>query len=278
MFLFYTDSVLRFFRTLPVYRGIHMIAHLPVPLEKKLTRAVSQCSIAWKLIEEGDRIMVGFSGGKDSLLLIHLLSAIQRIVPFSFKIGVFHLNQSAPEFPAKEVLERLRAEGYEVWSEDLNTEEILSQKVKPGESPCGLCSRLRRGILYTQATLHGYHKIALGHHRDDAIETLLMNMFFNGQLKSMPARLLADNGTNVVIRPMLYIPEALLIEATQYLDIPVTHQTFCTRGACGQRYEMKQLLSQIEKRNPNAKGSLLRALHHVVPSHLLDPTVGKVEG
>ncbi|MBQ8036730.1 MAG: tRNA 2-thiocytidine(32) synthetase TtcA [Proteobacteria bacterium] len=247
-----------------------MIAELPIPLQKKLTRLVSQCSIAWQLIEPDDRIMVAFSGGKDSLLLIHLLESVRRIVPFKFDIGVFHLNQSAPDFPAQQALLALQNEGLHVWHEDLDTASILSEKIPPGDSPCGLCSRLRRGIIYTQATTNRYIKIALGHHRDDAIETFLMNAMFNGQLKSMPAKLLADNAVNVVIRPMLYIPEDLLIEAQKYLTIPVSEQTFCTRGRSGERFETKQLLKELERKNPNAKGSLMRALHNVVPSHLLD--------
>lgn len=252
-----------------------MIAHLPIPLQKKMTRLVSQCSIAWQLIEPDDRIMVAFSGGKDSILLIHLLESIRRIVPFHFDIGVFHLNQSAPEFPARDVLERIRAEGFEVWSEDLETAALLKEKVPQGDSPCGLCSRLRRGIIYTQAQQHHYNKIALGHHRDDAIETFMMNAMFNGQIKSMPPKLIADNGINTVIRPLLYMPESLLIEASNYLDIPITKQTFCTRERRGERYETKQMLAEMEKRNPNLKGSLMRALHQVVASHLLDPKLKK---
>lgn len=250
-----------------------MIADLPVQLQKKLTRHVSQCSIAWQLIEPNDRIMVAFSGGKDSILLIHLLESIRRIVPFHFKIGVFHLNQSAPDFPAQKALEQISAEGFEVWHEDLETASILAAKVSANESPCGLCSRLRRGIIYTQATKHGYNKTALGHHRDDAIETFMMNALFNGQIKSMPPKLIADNGHNVIIRPLLYVPEEWLIEASQYLNVEVTKQTFCTRGHSGQRYETKKLLAELESRNPNAKGSLMTALHHVVGSHLLDKSL-----
>lgn len=250
-----------------------MIAQLPIQLQKKLTRLVSQCSIEWKLIEPEDRIMVAFSGGKDSLLLIQLLDFIQRIVPFKFEIGIFHLNQSAPDFPAQSALKRLENEGYHVWSEDLNTASILAEKVPPNDSPCGLCSRLRRGIIYTQATRCGYNKIALGHHRDDALETFMMNVLYHGQLKSMPPKLLADNGINTIIRPMLYIPETLLIEASQYLEIPVSEQTFCTRGMSGERYETKQLLTMLEQKNPNAKGSMMRALHNVIPSHLLDERI-----
>ena len=247
-----------------------MIAELPIPLQKKLTRYVSQCSVAHRLIEPGDRIMVAFSGGKDSIMLIHLLESVRRIVPFKFEIGVFHLNQSAPDFPAREALKIVAAEGYEVWWEDLDMANILKLKVPEGDSPCGLCSRLRRGIVYTQATRHGYNKIALGHHSDDAVETLMMNLMFHGQIKSMPARLLADNGVNVVIRPMLYVPEELLVEGAQYLKVPISEQTFCTRGHAGERYKTKQLLAELERTNPNLKGSMMRALHHVLPSHLLD--------
>ena len=254
-----------------------MLAKLPIPLQKKLTRMVSQCSIAWHLIEPNDRIMVAFSGGKDSILLIHLLDSIRRIVPFPFEIGVFHLNQSAPEFPAEDALRRIQAEGFDVWSESLETKKILQEKVPPQDSPCGLCSRLRRGIIYTQAQKHGFNKIALGHHRDDAIETLMMNLLFNGQIKSMPAILTADNGVSVVIRPMLYVPESLLIEASQYLEVPITDQTFCTRGHSGERYQTKQLLAQLEAKNPNTKGSIMRALHNVIPSHLLDETITRIK-
>lgn len=250
-----------------------MIAHLPIPLQKRLTRRVSQCSIEWNLIEPGDRIMVAFSGGKDSILLIHLLESIRRIVPFDFHIGVFHLNQSAPDFPARDVLQKIADEGFTVWHEDLETAHILQQKIADNESPCGLCSRLRRGIIYTQADKHAYNKIALGHHRDDAIETFMMNALFNGKIKSMPPILTADNGKNIIIRPLLYIPEEWLIDAAQYLDIPITEQTFCTRGHSGQRYETKKLLADLERRNPNAKGSLMTALHHVVTSHLLDKSL-----
>lgn len=252
-----------------------MIAKLPVPLQKKLTRLVSQCSIQWKLIEPDDRIMVAFSGGKDSLLLIHLLDSIQKIVPFNFEIGVFHLNQSAPDFPAQKALEKIESEGFYVWHENLETANILAQKVPENDSPCGLCSRLRRGIIYTQATQNGYNKIALGHHRDDALETFMMNVLYHGQIKSMPPILLADNGVNTIIRPMLYIPESLLIDASQYLEIPISEQTFCTRGMSGERYETKQLLAMLEQKNPNAKGSMMRALHNVIPSHLLDEKLKK---
>jgi tRNA 2-thiocytidine biosynthesis protein TtcA len=246
------------------------IATLPIPLHKKIARSISRCTIPWQLIEEHDRILIGFSGGKDSLLLIHFLDYIRRIAPVQFEIGIFHLNPNAPQFPAQSALLQLQERGFHVWHETIDMSSILAQKIQPGDSPCGLCSRLRRGILYTQAQKNGYNKIALGHHRDDAIETLLMNLLYCGQTKSMPPKLLADNGMTTVIRPFLYTPEAWLIEASQYLDIPVTKMPFCTREHTGARYETKQLLAQLEKTNPKVKGNLLHALHHVVPDHLLD--------
>ena len=246
------------------------VARLPFKLHKKIARAVSQCTIPWNLIEDNDRILIALSGGKDSLLLIHFLDYIRRIAPVSFEIGIFHLNPNAPQFPAQNALQRLSDLGFTVWHEDLDMSSILAQKIAPGDSPCGLCSRLRRGILYTQAQKMGYNKIALGHHRADAIETLLMNVLYNGQIKSMPPKLLADNGMTTVIRPFLYTPEDWLIEASSYLEIPITKLPFCTREHTGARYETKQLLARLEAANPKVKGNLLHALHHVVPDHLLD--------
>ncbi|MCL2326007.1 MAG: tRNA 2-thiocytidine(32) synthetase TtcA [Proteobacteria bacterium] len=247
-----------------------MIAQVPPHLQKKISKTVAQCAIPWQLFETGDRILIAFSGGKDSLLLIHFIESLRRVAPIHFDIGVFHLNQSAPDFPASHVLTQIASMGYHVWHEDLDTASILAQTVPEDESPCGLCSRLRRGILYTQAIKHGYNKIALGHHRDDAIETFLMNALYSGQIKSMPPKLLADNGIVTIIRPLIYTPEAWLIDAAQYLNVPITEQTFCTRGHAGMRYETKKLLAGLEANNPKIKGNLLRALHNVVPSHLFD--------
>ena len=162
------------------------IASIPENLEKKIQRMVSQCAVPWGLIEDGDRVMIGFSGGKDSLLLIHFLDAVRRVAPVKFELGVFHLNPCAPQFPARDVLETLRNMGFHVWHEDIDMANVLKEKIAPGDSPCGLCSRLRRGILYTQAQKNGYNKVALGHHRDDAIETFLMNAMYSGIIKAMP--------------------------------------------------------------------------------------------
>ncbi len=246
------------------------IATLSPQLHKKIAKAMSQCTIPWQLIEEGDRIMVGFSGGKDSLLLIYFLDYVRRIAPIHFELGVFHLNPSAPLFPAEPVLKALSDMGFHVWHEDIDMAHVLAEKVPSGDSPCGLCSRLRRGILYTQAQKNGYNKVALGHHRDDAIETFMMNAMYSGQIKSMPPKLLADNGVTTVIRPFLYTPEALLIEASKGLNLPITKMPFCTREHTGARYETKQLLARLETDNPKIKGNLMHALHHVVPDHLLD--------
>ncbi|MFA5624087.1 MAG: ATP-binding protein [Bradymonadales bacterium] len=247
-----------------------VIANIPHSLHKKIARHIANCSKEWGLIEEGDRIMLAYSGGKDSLLLLHFMRHIQSVVPFSFEIGVFHLNQSYPDFPAKDVLEELKTEGFRVDYEMLAMSDILAEKIPANESPCGLCSRLRRGILYTQAQNLSYNKIALGHHRDDAIETLLMNALYAGRLKSMPAKLVSDDKRNIIIRPMLYVPERLLIEASQSLSIPLIEASFCTRARSGQRSEIKTLLNHLEALNPKVRGNLLAALRNVSPSHLLD--------
>ena len=250
-----------------------MFFELPAPLQKKLTKHVSECSLKWHLIEENDRILIGYSGGKDSLLLIHCLDHIQRVAPVHFHFAIFHLNASDPDFPAREALDMLARRGIEVHCEHINMAEILAEKIKEGDSPCYLCSRLRRGILYTQATRLGFNKIALGHHRDDAIETLLMSALYAGQLKAMPARLTSDDGNHIIIRPLLYTPEEYLIEAAQYVDIPIVDQTFCHRGPDGQRAATKALLQTLSAQNPKIKGNLMAALHNVIPSHLLDKKI-----
>lgn len=254
-----------------------MITALPQNLLKKITRLIAQCSKDWDLIEPHDRIMVAYSGGKDSALLVYFLSHIQTVVPFDFSFEIFHLNQSYPDFPARGALDFWQARGIAVHSQDLAMKQILEEKIAPEQSPCGLCSRLRRGILYTQAQRMGFNKIALGHHRDDSIETLLMNALYAGTLKAMPAKLVSDDKMNTIIRPMLYVPESLLIDAAQALQISTVKATFCTREHSGQRAQTKALLDSLEALNPKVRGNLLAALHHVVPSHLLDKTLLKAE-
>lgn len=246
------------------------IASLPDNLQKKIARAIAHCTLPWNLIEDGDRIMIALSGGKDSLLLIHFLENIRRIAPVRFELGIFHLNPCAPDFPAKDVLNRLSRMGFYTWFEHIDMARVLDEKIPTGDSPCPLCSRLRRGILYTQAQKNGYNKIALGHHRDDAVETFLMNALYSGSIKAMPPKLLADNGMTTVIRPLLYTPESWLRDAAAYLNLPITKMPFCTREKSGARYDTKQLLTLLESQNPKLKGNIFHALQHVVPSHLLD--------
>jgi len=254
------------------------VGHLPASLERKIGRLVGTCVEDFRLIAEGDRVLVGFSGGKDSWVLLHFMERMQRVAPVRFTWAVFHLNQSQPDFPAAEALETLRGRGYEVHVEHQDTASILAEKLEPGHSPCSLCSRLRRGILYTQAQRLGANKIALGHHREDAIETLLLNLFYAGQIKAMPAYLDADDGRNTVIRPLLYVPESLLITAARLLEVEIVDRNFCGQGPERKRAAIKAWLAQLEADNPKVKGNLLGALQRVVPSHLLDPKLWPVPG
>lgn len=238
-------------------------------LELKLARLVGRCVEDWQLIAEGDRILVGVSGGKDSLTLLHLLRRMQRIAPVKFELLAFHLNTDSPDFPTRPVVDWLERIGQPYVLEDLALMPILESKQHLGDNPCFLCSRLRRGILYTQAVKHGCHSIALGHHRDDTIETLLLNLFYAGQIKAMPAKLRSDDGRNTVIRPMLYVPEAMLREAAIALELPVVASGPCKLLKDGKRARVKALLDALEADNPKVRGNLLAALGSIVPSHLL---------
>ncbi len=250
---------------------------LPNGLEKKIARKIARLVIDQGLIEAGDRVLVAFSGGKDSYALCHFLAYLHRVAPISFDLGVFHLNASYPAAPYLQAIEGLRACGFDVWVEDIDMTAALAQTTAKGESPCPLCSRLRRGIIYTQATKRGYNKVALGHHREDTNETLLLNVLFAGQMKAMPAKLLADNNEQTVIRPMLHVSEELIVEATRYLALPIVQSTFCTRESEGMRYRVKKWLAEMAKENPKIHGNILHALGNVVPSHLLDKHLYKDE-
>lgn len=239
-------------------------------LERKLAHLIGQCVEQWRLIEEGDRILVGISGGKDSYTLLDMLRRMQRIAPVRFELLAFHLDQGHPAFPTERLRAYLEALDVEYVIHHQDTYSIVLDKLQPGKTTCSLCSRLRRGILYNQAVELGCNKIALGHHRDDAIETLLLNVFYSGQLKAMPAKLHSDDGRNTVIRPMLTVPESLIIEYSRQAAYPIMPCTLCSRQPDLKRDAMKRLLNTLEADNNNVRGNMLAALSNVVPSHLLD--------
>jgi tRNA 2-thiocytidine biosynthesis protein TtcA len=244
-------------------------------LERSLLGHVGRAIKDWDLIEDGDRIMVGLSGGKDSYTLMHLLDVLRRRAPIEFSLIGVNLDQGHPGFEGHRIEGWLRDRGFEHRMLKEDTYSIVLDKIPEGKTYCPLCSRLRRGILYDAAVDLGCGKIALGHHRDDAIETLLLNLFFAGQLKAMPARLRSDDGRNIVIRPLLYAPEEEIAEFAELMQFPLIPCDLCGSQENLQRKQIKKLLGSLEEQHPNLKASILNALTNVRPTHLLDPRLEK---
>lgn len=239
-------------------------------IELKLARKVAEAIQDWQLIEPDDRIMVCMSGGKDSWAMLHLLLRAQRISPVPFTLFGFHLDQGHPGFPTYKIKDALEALGVEYVIHKQDTYSIVKEKLQPGQTTCSLCSRLRRGILYNQAVELKATKIALGHHRDDMIETLLLNIFYTGQLKSMPPKLFSDDRRNTVIRPLAYCPEEWIVEYAAEKAFPLIPCTLCSTQDNLQRDAMKRLLDDLSIINPNVRGSAGAALRNIIPTHLLD--------
>lgn len=239
-------------------------------LETKIGRLMGNAVGAYNLIEEGDRIMVGISGGKDSYTLLHMLIRMRRVAPIDFELVPFHLEQGQPGFQHERVRAHLESVGLPFHIHHEDTYSIVVDKLKPGQTTCSLCSRLRRGILYKHAVELGCTKIALGHHRDDAIETLLLNIFYSGQIKAMPPKLVSDDRRNTVIRPMITVPEKHIVAFSQAMAFPIVPCTLCSRQPNLKRDAMTRLLDSLEADNPNVRGNLAAALGNVVPSHLHD--------
>ena len=222
------------------------------------------------MTESGDRVMVCLSGGKDSYVMLDLLRHLQSVAPIQFELVAVNLDQKQPGFPEHvlpQYLESIQVE-YKIVQED--TYSIVKQKIPEGQTTCGLCSRLRRGILYKTADSLGATKIALGHHADDLLETLLLNLFHGGSIKTMPAKLHADNGRSVVIRPLAYCRENAIEAFAQAMNYPIIPCTLCGSQPNLQRQSMKALLADWEKNDPSRISSMLTALRNVKPSHMLD--------
>jgi tRNA 2-thiocytidine biosynthesis protein TtcA len=239
-------------------------------LEKRLLREMGRAIQDFELINEGDRIMVAVSGGKDSLSLLSLLSTLQQRAPVRFSLVAVNLDQGQPEFPADRLKAHFESLGVEHRMIREDTFSVVKKMAEPGQTYCFLCARFRRGILYRVAIELCFNKIALGHHREDLIETLLLSAFFSGALKSMPPKLLADDGRNVIIRPLAYCSEENLRAFAEERELPVVPCGICSTQDNQQRRKVKELLAQLEKEHPAVKGNLLSALSNVVPSHLLD--------
>jgi tRNA 2-thiocytidine biosynthesis protein TtcA len=239
-------------------------------LEKRLCRLVGQAIGDYNMIEEGDRVMVCLSGGKDSYALLDILMKLQQRAPVRFELVAVNLDQKQPGFPAEVLPNYLSKLGIPFHIETQDTYSVVKKVIPEGKTMCSLCSRLRRGILYRVARELGCNKIALGHHRDDILQTLLLNMFFGAKLKGMPAKLVSDNGEFMVIRPLAYVAEKDLIRWAQVREFPIIPCTLCGSQENLQRQNMKEMLKDWEKRFPGRVDNMLTALQNVVPSHLMD--------
>jgi tRNA 2-thiocytidine biosynthesis protein TtcA len=239
-------------------------------LERRLLRDTARAIEDFALVEPGDRILVAVSGGKDSYALLHLLSRLRERAPIHFDLVAVNLDQGHPGFPAHVLEAHFKAVGvpYRMLRED--TISIVRRVVPEGGTYCSACSRLRRGILYNAAVEMGCNKIALGHHRDDLIETLLMSALYSGRLKTMPVRLRSDDGRNVVIRPLAYAAEEDIAAFATAMRFPVVPCGLCGSQPNLMRKRVKALLADLSAENAAVKGNLMSALSRVVPSHLLD--------
>jgi tRNA 2-thiocytidine biosynthesis protein TtcA len=242
----------------------------PDALERLLLRSVGRAIADFGLIEPGDRILVAVSGGKDSYTLLTLLQALARKAPIRFDLVAVHLDQGHPGYDGEPLRRFLASSGVEhrILRED--TYAIVTDKIPEGKTYCSLCSRLRRGILYRVASELRCNKIALGHHRDDALETVLLNLFFGGKLAAMPARLVSDDGAHVVIRPLIYCAEQTIARFAESRAFPILPCNLCGSQSEAQRKQMKALLARMEADHPHLRNTMLAALGNVVPTHLLD--------
>ena len=241
-----------------------------VKLEKKLRRNVGQAIAQYNMIEDGDKVMVCLSGGKDSYAMLSILMKLKESAPIHFDIVAVNLDQKQPGFPEHILPEYLDKLGIEYHIVEEDTYGIVKDKVPEGKTTCSLCSRLRRAVLYKAAKNIGATKIALGHHRDDMIETLMLNMFYGGKMKAMPAKLVSDNGEHVVIRPLAFCKESELIQYSQFKQFPIIPCNLCGSQPNMQRQNIKRMLNDWHDQFPGRIESMFTAMQNVVPSHLCD--------
>lgn len=240
-------------------------------LHKRLRRNVGQAIERYRMIEDGDRVMVCLSGGKDSYTLLDLLRSLQRKAPVSFELVAVNLDQKQPGFPEHVLPDYLTGLGIPFHILEQDTYSTVKRVVAAGKTFCGLCSRLRRGVLYRFARENGFTKIALGHHRDDIVETLFLNMFHGGRLKAMPPKLRSDDGTNVVIRPLAFCRESDIAAYAEAMDFPIIPCNLCGSQERLERKQIKAMLADWERRHPGRTEQIFKAVCNVSPSQLGDP-------
>ncbi len=239
-------------------------------LEKRLRSHVGKAIAEYNMIEAGDRIMVCLSGGKDSYALLSILMLLKESAPIDFDIVAVNLDQKQPGFPEHILPSYLESIGIEFHIVEEDTYSIVKEKIPEGKTTCSLCSRLRRAVLYKAANALGATKVALGHHRDDMIETLMLNMFYGGKMKSMPPKLVSDNGEHVVIRPLAFCKEEELITYAQLKQFPIIPCNLCGSQPNLQRQNIKRMLQDWHVQFPGRIESMFTAIRNVVPSHLCD--------
>ena len=239
-------------------------------LEKRILRAAAQAIQDFRLVEDGDRIMVAVSGGKDSYTLLHVLMRLRERAPIDFDLVAVNLDQGQPGYPAHVVEGHFQAVGVPYRMITRDTYSVVRRLVPEGKTTCSVCSRLRRGVLYGAAQEMGCTKIALGHHRDDMLQTFFLNMFFGGKLKGMPPKLTSDNGEFIVIRPMANVVEKDLIRWAEHRQFPIIPCSLCGSQENLQRKQIGNLLREWDKKFPGRLETMFTSLQNVVPSHLMD--------
>jgi tRNA 2-thiocytidine biosynthesis protein TtcA len=239
-------------------------------LETRLQSLAGKAIADFNMIEDGDRILTCMSGGKDSYTMLSVLLALQKRAPVKFEIVAMNLDQKHPGFPEEVLPQYLESLGVDYRIVEADTHSIVKEKVPEGKTTCSLCSRLRRGVIYRTAKEVGANKIALGHHRDDIVETFFLNMFFGGKMKAMPPKLATDDGKHIVIRPLAYCKEADIATYARAVDYPIIPCNLCGSQENLQRMKVKQMLQQWERETPGRVDNVFRALADVVPSHLAD--------
>ncbi|MEI7240309.1 MULTISPECIES: tRNA 2-thiocytidine(32) synthetase TtcA [Pectobacterium] len=247
-------------------------------LQKRLRRNVGEAIADFNMIEDGDRIMVCLSGGKDSFTMLEILRNLQQSAPINFSLVAVNLDQKQPGFPEHVLPQYLDSIGVEYKIVEENTYGIVKDKIPEGKTTCSLCSRLRRGILYRTATELGATKIALGHHRDDILQTLFLNMFYGGKLKGMPPKLMSDDGKHIVIRPLAYCREKDIERFAEARQYPIIPCNLCGSQPNLQRQVIKDMLRDWDKRYPGRIETMFSAMQNVVPSHLADHALFDFKG